>query len=352
MIKIRSFDGNWDELASFVNRCWKVQHGGKGYFFHWHPDLLRWQLNSGDGHEDLAVVAYNGGRLVGSFLAIPYSFRLGRHSIRGSIGSWCTADPSQPGAELVMRLVNEQRKRHLEYELAFMLGYVANDHNSIAYRFWRRYSRAYPNLFRFQCKSQVWLRPLDIQALAKLSLSPMQRWWLDAVSQMPIPLRKTASCYERRVPDVRDIPTADLQSFLQEGDRECQLAIDWSEELIKKHLCDDLVMTHIKRDSEGNIESLVSSFSIDIVGANTTQTTQIDLLRGPNSRYVGSVLRNALDDAREAGSAMAFCLGNHDSKLYLLRHGFFPIGNSVHLVSLFPTVDLPAASNDFSLVMR
>src|SRR5262249_3987257 len=75
-IDIRGYGGDFHDIAEFTRRVWTAMYGGKMWFPVWDANCLRWQF--GANGRALSTAAYDGPRLVGSFLLARHALRIGR----------------------------------------------------------------------------------------------------------------------------------------------------------------------------------------------------------------------------------------------------------------------------------
>ena len=140
----------------------------------WSPEYLHWQFFADDSTgRQFCVTAYDGSKIVGCLLAKPCCFQIHSRQVSGTIGSWLSIHPDYRWHGVWLKLLTEQRRRHLKYDKDFMLGYVyTGSTKSLGAKFWNQLPGF--NLVPLT-KLNLWIRPLDHKAVAKWAIIPRDR---------------------------------------------------------------------------------------------------------------------------------------------------------------------------------
>src|SRR6476659_7066257 len=115
MIEVRTFDGDAREAAVFTSSVWKQTYG----VHHPIPILderyYDWELfGRANPDRSLAVAAYEGRKLVGTFFAEEFPIRVAGQDYAASMSNWRRVDPSMSGKGNGRKLADESRRRHAE----------------------------------------------------------------------------------------------------------------------------------------------------------------------------------------------------------------------------------------------
>ena len=105
MVKLDLFQGDHNELATFVSDVWRRSYSGKMTFPVWSAEYFRWHFPENDPQaRERMIAAYDGDRLAGVLLGIPLRFRTPDKSLPGAMCSWLSIDQDYRGHRLAVEL--------------------------------------------------------------------------------------------------------------------------------------------------------------------------------------------------------------------------------------------------------
>jgi GNAT superfamily N-acetyltransferase len=266
-----NFDGTPEELADFVDRTWQSAYEGQFWYPRWSADFFRWQL-AVHGRA-LMPAARAGGRLVGCFPAMPLRMRLRGVETGGALVSWCTADPAYRSHRLALRLTERLRTQCLELGITVAIGVVSGDKNSVARRFWWRYTQLYPERARFSRLFRWWVKILDPSAVVRGAPDAWERVGIRSVNRVvhrtPFPALKLA----------RPFVSADLDEALRLVSASGS-GLDWAPLWTKAQLSQQLlspVSSTLLVERRGAIEGLVNWHLLTLQGRQPICAAVIDI---------------------------------------------------------------------------
>ncbi|MBI1825731.1 MAG: hypothetical protein HY287_01055 [Planctomycetes bacterium] len=353
MIEIRTYDGDGEDVAELTARAWRAAYGGVSWCPYWSAESIRWQLLSAcPDDRDFLVAAYNGCRLVGCFFAKRTAFQISSRQVLGTIGSWFTVDPEAGSPRLGMAIVEELRRRHVEYGVAFLLGYVNGGPNTPANKFWKCFAKLYPDQIRFVRKIGYWIRILNPSSLRRKCVHWFERFIVGVHGILPL-----LGAPPRRAPEVRDYVHGDSDRcgrLVGELSKNADLAMTWSSDRIATQLDWNGFPRTLVLDHNGETFGIVNYHPFGLLGKEVVSTGLIDLLGcGSGSAHdQRRLLRSAIAqmDANGLDIAMALRTSMFPPRV-MLPCGFWPMPQSEHLVYAFPQpgLDLPPADRPLIL---
>ncbi len=195
-IEIRDYCGDFEDVAELTCRVWTAASRDKIWFFLWDAAFFRWQLRAQCGA--LCAAAYHGTKLVGGAFSSPRSLRIGASVLPVALGMWYAVEPDY--RRVALPLMEALRQRHEERGIAFTIGVMSSDSSSLAYRFWTKYARTFPQRMNFLFPLGFWIKVLAPQRLQRagvnvwerlgsLALGPLLRLTLPASSMNVRPYR-------------------------------------------------------------------------------------------------------------------------------------------------------------------
>jgi hypothetical protein len=303
-IDIRGYGGDFRDIAEFTRRVWTTIYGGKMWFPYWDADFLRWQFGA-DGRA-LSAVAYDGPRLVGSFLLARHALRIGSSVYPVGVVSWCTVDPQYRNWPIARQLIEACRQRHEEQRLEFSLAIVSGDPTSIAYRFWQQYAKTYPQDFRFLLRFGTWVKLLAPEAAARGGIGRWERLGMRAVAPWLqfTPLRPGSH--------VRSYCAEDFSACAQLLEK-ASASLDWAVTWPPVHLASQLdhaASRTLVFDRGGSVQGMVNYHCLTMEGRVPVRAGLIDLWadEGLSSVERARLLAGVCDDLRRQGIHMVVAM--------------------------------------------
>ncbi len=175
MIEIRTYDGSSGEMITFLRDVWRPEGQGKFATPLCSHELLDWQFfKNPHAERDYVLAAYDGGKMVGAFLAVDGRFRWADHVFRGSLASWLTVAPEYRAHFVGPQLVAAMIERHASHGSDLIVGFAYPTGTGASLEFWQAFARAWPHVISIGPRIAYWARVLDPRRMARASLS-----WLD-----------------------------------------------------------------------------------------------------------------------------------------------------------------------------
>jgi hypothetical protein len=331
-IEIRDYRGDFQDVAQLACRAWNRDYHGSMWFPIWDAGFFRWQIEE---QSRLALAAYDGARLVGTFFAVPHVLRMGAATHPIGLASWCTVDPEYRSRRLVLPLIAALRRRHQELGLVFSLGVVSAVETSRAHRFWRQYAETFPQDLRFLFPVRFWIKVLSPRKMARAALAGWERTAL----RVGGPLIRFVS--RRAAAEVRAYHPADLERcahIIERSSARCEWALQWPPHRLAPQLASPASGTLVFA-RRGKVEGLVNYHYTSMQGREALHTAIIDLWGSDGlslaeqTRFISKVC-NIL---RAQGVDLVLALRSAVMPSpALLANLFIPQPAHAHMVALFP----------------
>jgi hypothetical protein len=267
-IEIRDYCGDFEDLVQLAERALMPYYGRIWAAL---PDVnfLRWQLSPPTGGRYLA--AYDGTQLVGGVYSIPQNLRIGSSVVPIALISALVTDEKH--RRLALPLVEQLRRRHEEQEIAFALGVIATDPNSVSHRFWTRYGQTFPQNLRFLFPAGYWAKFLAPRHLARAGVNAWER----LASQALGPLLGFTPLGDD--PRVRPYRAGDLEQCAQILDRtatDCDWSMVWSRAQLM-HRLESPVTGTLVFERAGRVQGMVNYHCILAIGRQPVRVAVIAL---------------------------------------------------------------------------
>jgi hypothetical protein len=331
-IEIRDYCGNFEDVAQLACRAWNRDYHGNMWFPLWDAEFFRWQIKEGSR---LALAAYAGAKLVGTFFSVPHVLRMAAATHPIGLASWCTVDPEYRSSRIALSLIAALRRRHQELGLAFSIGVVSADETSRAHRFWRQYTETFPQDLRFLFPVRFWIKVLSPRKMARAAIAGWERMGV-----------RIAGPLVRFVPpvsaaEVRAYRGADLQEcadLLSKTSAHCEWALSWPRDRLASQLaspaCGCLVLQR-----PAQVKGLVNYHYTIMQGREALRTAVIDLW-GDDHLTLPEQMRllgNVCEMLRAQGLDLVLALRSAVMpSAALLATLFIPQPAHAHMVALFP----------------
>jgi hypothetical protein len=350
-IEIQDYHGDFEDVAQFTRRIWTAIYRGRMWFPVWDARFLRWQLGS-ETSNGLRPVAYEGTKIVASFFSIPHTLRIGPRTLSIGYASVCTADPDYRRMRPMWRLIEALRERHEQQGLAFSLGIVSGDPNSIPYRFWTHYAKSFPQHLRFLFPVGFWLKVLTPRKMAVAGVEKTQRLVARALGPL---LGFVPSGHD---PDVRPYRTGDLQQCAQILHK-ATANLDWSLLWPLTQLANQLespVSSTLVAERDGRVQAMVNYHYLTFHGREPLRTALIDLWADDGLTWpeVVSLLGHLCKDLRRRDIDLVLALRSAMMpRAAMLANMFLPLPSHAHMCVLFPKTGADLSPpRTWSLVLR
>ncbi|MFB9994573.1 GNAT family N-acetyltransferase [Deinococcus oregonensis] len=353
-IEVRPFDGDPAALADLINVSWQGRYLARDLIPVYDAQTLAWQvLNTGEDSRDFRLAAYDGGRLVGCFLADRLTLRVGGQTRHGTQGSYFSVHPDYAARGIATRLINALERAHRRHGLEFMLGYVNAASHTPAAKFWTAFQRAFPARYRPLKPVQFWMRFLNARAVAGAMGHPAERAGLQALSLVQGAPRRMSSALP--VGGNRgDPPAEQVRSFTPTDLPACHLLLDhaaarsdlaqlWDAPALAHQLYSPPQSHTLVTASSGQIQGFSTSFAWPLYSRSLIPAEAIDLLLlddlTPASRR--SLLHATAAASAERGAWLTLA-ARTDARhaATFLACGFIPVPQVCTLMMLFPAPDL------------
>ena len=244
MLEIRDYSGSIEDWQQFVVKVWGESYSGKMLFPIWTPDYFRWQTAMAVPPPEPAATetvpsdktqtaspfgicathctaAYDGDRLVGTILGIPFRFRGASGEFYGSQGSWLSVDAEYRRHKVATKLRDAVRQRHQQLGMFGQFGFVYfASRSSQGPRFWGSKKITTD----FLQKTGFWARVLNPAKASAWSISRWDAFTMSLARFQPSPRFRSKNF------EVREFQPGDLSRCLEIVNRFAQntaLSIDW-----------------------------------------------------------------------------------------------------------------------------
>ncbi|UQN09209.1 GNAT family N-acetyltransferase [Deinococcus sp. QL22] len=344
-IEVRPFDGNPADLAALINLSWQNRYLARDLIPVYDAQTLGWQvLNTGEDSRDFRLAAYDGGRLVGCFLAGRLTLRVGAEIRHGTQGSYFSVHPDYAARGVASRLMNALERAHRRHQLDFMLGYVNAAPHTPAAQFWTAFQRAFPARYRPLKSVHFWVRFLNARAAAGALGHPAERAGLRILSALQSAPRRLNAAQNSG--EVRSFTPADLPAchlFLDRAAAHSDLAQLWDASALAHQLYSPPVSHTLVSALNGHIQGFSTSFAWPLHSRSSLPAEAIDLLLlddlTPAARC--HLLQATAAASAERGAWLTLAARTDACHAAtFLACGFVPVPQVCTLMLLFPVPDL------------
>lgn len=335
MREVRAFEGTPEELSTFIVSSWKASYIGQVAVPNWSAEYFEWQLQMDViENRQRIVAAYDGARLAGVLIYVPYTFELNGQSMKGAHASWLSVSPDFRRQGIGGMLKSAAMERSCDQGVDFHVGYIFHGSRaSMGPRFWldsnsqaaRSDQIVGPNL-------GFWARALDGNRLAKWSVNTRERM----LARMSAPFMMQPVAATSRGMVVRPFHEADAErcvSLINESTQDCDLRLLWDRESLSKHLTGfGQCLVGVQN---GVVEGFVAYHSLVFSGCTDERVGVIDLVATSRlaRKPAGVLLDSVLSDLHRSGAAVALKLrsGDYPTSLFC-RWGWFPAAAHSHVL--------------------
>ncbi len=306
MIETRTYEGDAAGMAEFASRVWGATYAGKMMLPMWDARYFDWQLLSErPGGRDFLVTAYDGTKLIGSLLGEKFRFRLHGQEFDATMGSWLTVDPEYRRQGVGALLFEEQRRRHLEHDAKFNLGYgYTGNRMSMGPKFWK----SFPDNTVVLGHVGFWARMFDPPVVSTWDLSTRDR-----IGSRILGAFQTRHPRPRLAGRYRPYRAADLDDCLRLShgllDR-VDMGYVWTAERLAHQLSYGDMPRTLVAEQDGRIVGFVNWYLMDFLGRFPLPTAMVDLMAFGTMSLGESrdLIYAALDQMVQAGAKVALAL--------------------------------------------
>lgn len=330
MIEIRTCESEIPEVARFTTDVWRQTFAGKRLTINWHEAYFDWQLFNDFIERDYLLAAYDGSTLAGTLFAEPFRLRLHDREHDASMSSWLTVAPEYRRHDVGTKLVAEMRRRHLDRQAAFQIGFGLI--GTIGPEFWR----SMPDVFSVRTLG-FWCSLLDVGALrSSLFLSRFAR---SAMSLLRVLEKRPRHIAHE---GIRPYCSADLPRCLvlaNELGKGIDLAYVWNERRLALQLDYKNVPRTLVYERNGRVEGFINYYPIECLGETILKASMIDLFAfgSMSVSEQKKLLQASIAQMATEGTAMALLLRIPCyPTAALLSLGFIPLPNEFSVLCGWP----------------
>ena len=303
MIDVGSYRGSLEDLQAFVTQVWSREYEGRMSFPIWPADYFRWQFGESDSESSMLLVARDGDRIAAALLGLQLPLRIGGVTRQGLLSSWLSVDAEYRGRGLVRDLKAEQLSRLKQAGTDLIVSYrYAGSHVSRAAgpTSVQRHDEHWSSR-----RIGFWARALDSRRLAKWTLSSVDRW-LTHAGAVVIPEPRSAP----RATGIRDYRADDLSdclALLRKSTNRFDLAVEWPEDLLDRHLGGGGVGRCLVCHVAGEVRGFVSFHLLPFSARGVEPVGIMDLLVVDqlSPRLQRALINAAVVQMREEGAVLA-----------------------------------------------
>ncbi|MDJ0825773.1 MAG: GNAT family N-acetyltransferase [Rhodobacter sp.] len=347
---IEPYTGDFEDVAELTARAWAEAYGGTHRYLLWDAAFLRWQF--GRDPARLSVAAYRDGALVGAYLATPHDVRVHGTNHRSALCSWCVVAPEHRDPGLAIGLINALGARLKAHGCAFGIGFVSGDEGSLADRFWRAYSRTYPDKLRFAGALAAWVRVLNPRRFSAAMLAGWERISArllgPAANALPLGAGLTLRPY-------RDDDLEACASALKARSAGADWTLDWSTAALSEQLQGPVTNT-VVLDRDGRPQAFANYHGLALFGRSRLSAAMVDLIADAGlglvrrTRFLAALCRHLRRQGYDLVMAVRGCLTAAPA---FLANMFVPMPGVGRIATIFPQTEIPApAPNRLVLPLR
>jgi hypothetical protein len=342
-VEIRQYCGDFDDLVELKHRVWIPQYRGRTWFsLPDAPTMRSWAQGGG------CIAAYHGTKIIGSIFSIPYSLRIRSSVLSVPLITGFTVDPDH--RRVAVPLVERIRRFHAEREIAFGIGGFGGDRTSASYRFWTKYSRAFPQKYHFLFRTGHWVKILAPGAMARAGITSWERLASKTLGHL------LCLTPQRHDPHVRRCRVGDVERCAQMLDK-ASTDFDWAmvcsaEQLAKE--VDDPAFETLVLEREGQVRGMVRYRRFVIYGRQPVPSAVIDLWadEGLSPAQRVRLLGHLCNHLRERDVQVVVALRCAMMPTAAFAANLFMPSTQLHVAALLTRPELaPAPPRTWSLVL-
>jgi hypothetical protein len=324
MFEVRSFQGDAEELHRFVVGNWRRTYAGEMPFGLWSADYFDWQFGLSEGlARDHLITAYEGSRIVGTLLGIPFRFHHQQREFTGTLGSWLTVDPDMGRQGIGSKMREELFRVHQAQGMDGQLGYIyLGSKSAQGNPFWKKK----PGQGRLQRVKELgfWARVLNPRRAAPWNYNRAEAWLTRLSAPLVFALRPTPCT------DVRPYRPGDLPACVELA-RHMSLATDlgilWDAENLGRQLEGRGVGKCMVYEGDGGVRGFCAYHLLPMLGRTEEPVGVIDMIATGSlpAKNAAALVNHCLHDMRQQGAILVTKLrGGDASWKALARCGFVP----------------------------
>ncbi len=274
MIEIRTYDGDAAAFSRFSHDIWLKTYEGLMPLPLWDASYFEWQwVPEETENRDYLVVAYDGSKLVGSFVGEAFRFRFHDWEFDATMGSWLSVAQEYRNQGIGKRLFEEHRRQHLERGAVFQIGYgYIGSRASMGPRFWKRV----PENTQVLGKVGFWARVFDHSAGARWNLG-----FLDRIGSRALGFVQSARPVPSSFEGIRPYRPEDLDDCLSLAHgllENVDFGYLWSRERLARQLDHRNLPRTLVLEKDGRVAGFVNYYSVDFLARGRLSVGIIDLV--------------------------------------------------------------------------
>lgn len=298
-LEIRPYEGTARDLSRFIVENWLASYQGKMAVPDWTAEYFDWQM-TGPLHaiRDSLISAWDGDRLVGTLLYMPFPLWVRGQEHPGCLGSWLTVAPEYRRhgvASLMSSAMRECQQQHGYYA---RLGYAFQGARiSLGPRFWRRSAAKTQTLMLKPLR--LWARVLNRVAVADWSNKTWERMLLKLLPSVACQVARPAQDVRVRPYERQDLATC--QELINGQARQADLAMLWTEERLVTHLSYGSLAHTLVVERAGQVVGYLNYHLLRLHLRGSLVSAVIDMLacQELTAREVRALLNTALRTMRD-----------------------------------------------------
>ena len=275
-IRVNAFGGTTNELSEFVVSTWLASYEGHMIVPQWTSQYFDWMFPTSAEpgiQRCFLVAAWDGNRLIGVVVAMPYDIQVHGETIPGTQASWLSVLPEYRrhgvARKMTDHLTEVERNAGRDFRIGYMyLGFK----ESLGPKFWLRRERK----THFSRKLFLWLRIFNPRIVG--------RWRTNTIEKFGLRLLPSAFCRPGPVNPritVRPYVPGDLAACIElanEQSTQVDLGLRWSNETLGKHLYFPGMAYTFVLERSGSIVGFLNFHVLALLLLGTAQAAIIDLL--------------------------------------------------------------------------
>ncbi len=353
MVELRTYDSDADDVAELCERVRMHDGDDDKWTPLWDAPFVRQQIEAPADDRELMIGAYDDGRLIGSFFAIPYLFNVGVEQLRGTFSTCFMVDPAYRA--LGPYLIEKLRRRHRDLEYAFSLGFVMGGPATTSFQCWSNYAKHSPHNCTFVSDAGCWFAALD-PALLDNSVSEDEQRRMDAYLAGQSRARESSRSNDVNIRVYRDDDLVACLECLMAQIESADWTIHWNEKSLCAQLQDNGHGQTLVAEREGKVCGFISHHRLSLWNGAKIRSAVIDLLaaisgdRSVHKQLVAAACRKLSKE--DVQVAMALRSPTFRART-MIPSGFLPLPEPNRLVMLFADQDrYVSPSGNFEIILR
>lgn len=346
-VEIRTYEGDFSDIADLVARTWDANFTGKTWFPLWDRDYFSWRLHDErNGPRDLQLAAYQGGKLVATILGECLDFDVEGERVKGSYSSFLSVDPTLKVPGVAIRLLETFRKRSTEQGRVLSLGVTSADTTLANRRFWDSLAKRRAADIQYLWPIRMWTRVLDGKAMAAGGMTSFERIGGRLAEFLPQLGGGSAEVRPYRPSDL-----ARCLSWVQAQGDGVEVRHVWTEKRLEVQLGHAFPRTLVVEDGKGR-GAFLNYYRVKHSARELLPVGMIDLFAGDTDlSHQLALLKAATEQMRSEGLALAAMMATAAAPAQaLMTAAFVPLSVGADFLAVFPTRALPSDSGKYHVL--